>query len=71
MYKESSGRSLLKTISWRFCATAITFILVLTFTKKMVLALSIGGLELSVKLIAYYFHERFWNKIDLGRRATD
>ncbi len=71
MYKESSVRSILKTVSWRLWATAITVILVWLFTKQAELALSIGGLEMSSKLIAYFLHERIWNNINMGRQETN
>ena len=71
MHKESTLRSILKTISWRFWATAITFSLVWFFTKRLELALSIGGLEMTSKLAAYYLHERAWNRIDLGKHEAD
>ncbi len=71
MQRESTIRSVLKAVSWRFLATAITVTLVWLFTKRTELALSIGGLEMTSKLIAYFLHERMWNKIDLGRQEND
>jgi adenylylsulfate kinase len=68
MYKETTFRSIIKTITWRVWATAITMALVWIFTKKMELVFSIGGLEVTSKLIAYFIHERIWDKINIGRR---
>ena len=68
MYKETTFRSIIKTITWRIWATAITILLVWIFTKKMELAFSIGGLEVTSKLVAYFIHERIWDKINVGRR---
>ena len=31
------------------------------------MAASIGSIEVVTKMILYYFHERAWNKISLGR----
>lgn len=31
------------------------------------MAASIGSIEVVTKMILYYFHERAWNKIPLGR----
>lgn len=67
MYKEKIYRSLLKTISWRFLATLTTFLLVLLFTKKIDIALSIGVLEAFIKAGIYYIHERIWDKIKNGK----
>jgi adenylylsulfate kinase len=70
MYKETTFRSILKTITWRLWATTITILLVWLFTRKMELAFSIGGLELTSKLIAYFVHERIWDRINIGRRES-
>ncbi len=67
MFKESNGRSVIKTISWRFWATLTTAALVFAFTGKIEIALAIGGIEVVLKLILYFFHERAWNKIPFGR----
>lgn len=68
MFKESNSRSVLKTISWRFWATLTTAALVFAFTGKIEIALAIGGIEVVLKLILYFFHERAWNKIPFGRK---
>jgi uncharacterized membrane protein len=31
------------------------------------MAASIGSIEVVTKMILYYYHERAWNKINLGR----
>jgi adenylylsulfate kinase len=71
MYKETTFRSVLKTITWRLWATAITILLVWLFTRKLELAFSIGGLEVTSKLVAYFIHERIWDKINIGRREIN
>jgi len=71
MYKETTFRSIIKTITWRIWATAITILLVWLFTRKLELAFSIGGLEVTSKLIAYFIHERIWDKINIGRREIN
>jgi adenylylsulfate kinase len=69
MYIETRARSLVKTISWRVAGTAVTAVLVFLFTKKLGVALAIGGFEAAGKLVVYFFHERAWNRISFGRRA--
>ncbi len=64
---ESNARSFLKALSWRTTAFIDTFIVSLLLTGRLKLALSIGGLELFTKLALYYFHERAWNRVSLGR----
>jgi adenylylsulfate kinase len=71
MYKETTFRSVIKAITWRIWATTITIVLVWLFTHKMELAFSVGGLELTSKLIAYFFHERLWDRINIGRRELN
>ena len=71
MFKESERRSILKTVSWRFWATITTAILVYVFTGKIELAAAIGGIEVVVKLILYFAHERAWNNVHYGKKQLD
>lgn len=64
---ESRTRSIAKTFSWRFIATAITSIVAYIMTGELVLAVEIGFLDTTAKLFAYYYHERVWLKVDFGR----
>jgi len=66
---ETHKRSIAKTISFRILATIITIILVLIFTGNIALASVIGIVEMITKLIAYYLHERLWDKIAWGIRT--
>ena len=68
MFKESRRRSVLKTISWRFWATLTTAILVYIFTGKIELAAAIGGIEVVIKMILYFVHERAWNNVNYGKK---
>lgn len=68
MYKESHLRSALKTISWRFWATVTTMALVYLFTGALTIAMAIGGIEVILKIIIYFLHERTWDKIRFGRK---
>ena len=66
-YIESSRRSILKTISWRLIAVTVTSSIALAVTSELKVAATIGAIDTLVKLRAYYYHERFWNRIDFGR----
>jgi adenylylsulfate kinase len=68
MFKESKIRSIVKTISWRFLATATTFTLVYIFTGKLDVALSVGFLEVFLKMLIYFLHERVWDRLKFGRQ---
>jgi len=57
----------LKTLSWRAWATLITFLVSLIVMGEVKLAAEIGLLDTTVKLLAYYGHERLWVRIPVGR----
>ncbi|WP_309496494.1 DUF2061 domain-containing protein [Sulfurovum sp.] len=65
--KEKAYRSIVKTISWRTIGTLDTVVISYFITGNLKMAASIGSIELFTKMILYYFHERGWNKISLGR----
>lgn len=74
--KDSPTRSILKAISWRLIASGSTFIVSFTiFTqttetafKEIIGAVSlITGVDIVVKLILYYLHERLWTNIVWGK----
>ena len=64
-------RSVIKGMVWRILASLATITLVFAFTGKLMLACEIGLLEMIVKLILYYGHERAWNKVSWGRTSSD
>ncbi len=68
MYFDSKCRSVVKTISWRTLATLTTAIIVYILTGELLLAISVGSIEVIAKIVLYFFHERTWNKIKFGRR---
>jgi uncharacterized membrane protein len=65
--QDKPYRSLVKSISWRLTGTLDTIVVSLLVTGKLKVAISIGMVELFTKLVLYYFHERTWNRISLGR----
>ena len=70
-YREKHIRSVVKAISWRIIATLSTMLIVFAFTQKVALSLSIGMIEVSVKLILYYLHERVWVGVPFGKFTTN
>ena len=58
-------RALLKTITWRFVATATTILVAFIFTGSLIISLEIGSVEMILKLFFYYLHERAWDKVDV------
>jgi uncharacterized membrane protein len=65
---EGQIRSVLKSISFRIIATITTITLVYILTDKWSIAMGIGMLEFTSKLVLYYLHERVWNRINFGRQ---
>jgi uncharacterized membrane protein len=64
----TSRKTLYKTISWRVIATTMTFIISGTILNAFdEIALYIALIELFTKFALYYFHEKLWLKVPLGR----
>jgi adenylylsulfate kinase len=70
-FKESTVRSIVKTVSWRVLATITTIILVYLFTDEISLAFQVGMIEVFLKMLVYFFHERAWDKINFGREEIE
>ena len=66
---ESHFRSILKAITWRTGGTIVTFAVAWILTHKFDLAAKIGILDTTIKLCAFYFHERLWNRLDFGKKV--
>ncbi len=69
--KDTHWRSLTKAISWRITGTLDTIIISWIITRKLYIALSIGSIELFTKMFLYYFHERIWESVKIGRILID
>ena len=63
---EKPYRSVAKAISWRTVGTLDTIIISYFITGNLVMAASIGSIEVITKMILYYFHERAWNRLKFG-----
>lgn len=50
------------------CATITTMVIFYALTGKVVLAMGAGAIEVVVKLSLYYFHERVWGWLGIGRK---
>ena len=64
---EKRFRSILKAVSWRIVATLTTIALAFVLTGNLVVSASLGALEVTVKIVVYYLHERLWNLTNFGR----
>ena len=64
---ERYYRSLIKAVSWRLTGSVDTMVISYLITGKISYALTISGVEMFTKGGRYYFHERVWENIPLGR----
>lgn len=64
---ERHYRSVIKAISWRTVGTIDTMVVSYFVTGNVVMAVSIGSIEVLTKMFLYYFHERAWDKTNFGR----
>ena len=71
MHSERKRRSLYKTISFRAIAFLITFTIVYLWTGEFTTSVSLTVILNVTKAIAYYLHERFWDKAQWGKVAED
>ena len=63
---ESRLRSVLKAVSWRVLATLTTMVVAYFVIGNVGDALKIGSVEVVVKLVIFYLHERTWAQLPLG-----
>lgn len=63
---EHNHRSIAKAVSWRILATLATMTIVYVFTGDLSISAGVGGIEIIVKLVLNYYHERFWVRIKWG-----
>lgn len=64
---ESRKRSLVKSITWRIMCIAVSIITAYILTGRADVAVAIGTVYNGITMILYYFHERFWNKLEWGK----
>ena len=69
--KDKKWRSIAKAISWRITGTVDTILIAWIITHKLHIALSIGFVEVFTKMALYYFHERAWERVKVGRVQVD
>ncbi len=67
MYKETVGRSVVKTIVWRIVVFVVDFSIVFLFTQNVSLSTKLALVKVVVSFILYYGHERAWNRIGWGK----
>jgi uncharacterized membrane protein len=67
----SVKRHIAKTITWRIVGTLDTVVLGWIVSGNPWVGIKIGGLEVTTKMLLYYFHERVWYRINFGLPHRD
>ena len=77
-HQVTNKEILMKTVSWRIFATAMTFTIAYfifnngasddhTSSEMATVALAISITELVTKTVLYFFHEKLWLRVKLGQ----
>ncbi|WP_026951990.1 DUF2061 domain-containing protein [Algoriphagus mannitolivorans] len=61
--KDTNIKSLIKSISWRVVGTIDTMVISYFVTGQLIMAVSIGSVEVVTKIFLYYLHERVWENV--------
>ena len=64
--KIDRKRHLLKSVTWRIIASVVSFLIGWSVTGDVSLGITVGVVDVVVKFILYYFHERMWYKSKFG-----
>lgn len=64
--KIDKKRHILKSITWKILATSFTFLITWIITGNLKIGIGVGILDVIIKILLYYFHERIWYKSNFG-----
>jgi uncharacterized membrane protein len=64
---ESNTRSIAKAVSYRILGSAVTGLILFVLTGKPGLSIIGSGMDVVLKIGAYFVHERIWDRINFGR----
>jgi len=67
---ESFRRSVVKTITYRVVILILDFTVIYLFTRQIEIAVSFMILSNVYTTLAYFFHERIWDKIKWGKDSN-
>ena len=67
-FHETVSRSITKAITFRILIIILDFSIIYWFTRRIDLTLSVIILSNFSSTIAYFVHERIWNKIHWGKK---
>jgi len=65
---QSKKIAITKTLTYRLWQSINTFLIALFFTVKFETAAQIVSVEVVVKIVIYYWHERIWARIGKNKK---
>ena len=68
---ESLKRSIVKTLSYRLVILILDFGSIYLFTGQVKVALGFMLVSNIYTTLAYFFHERVWDKVKWGKKLSD
>ncbi len=66
---ETKTRSVLKAVSWRMFGSTATALATYVMVGRWQVAVVVGGIEAVSKFVLFFFHERMWNSIKIGKQT--
>lgn len=70
-FYERAMRSLGKVVTWRILVTITNFVGGYLASGSWKVGLGVVGFALVINSMLYYFHERVWNRINVGKEITE
>lgn len=68
---DSHSRSLLKGVTWRLVASTTTMLIVFIATGDLLLVAGVGAVDVTLKVLFYYVHERVWGRVHWGQVGVE
>lgn len=65
---ESHMRSIVKSLTWRVIAVAVTMLVSYIWLQEWGKSIAIALIANFIKFLLYYLHERAWNRLNFGRK---
>lgn len=68
--RTTKSRSMAKAVTWRVIATLTGVLIVLLLTGELEMGAMFAVLDIVLKLMFYYLHERGWDVVKWGKVAV-
>ena len=68
---EMRKRSIAKAITYRIICISMLALVTYVVTRDIMKMTSIVVIFQSIQMIIYYFHERTWERVELGRNLSE